>query len=461
MSILSNTYNFHLKSLHRRCVAILIVLGTHTSLMLAGSATSLIKTELPDWTFLVYVQGNNSLGPFAQKNFTDMASIGSTKDLNVLVQWHDPAHNGVWRYKIERGKMHLDMHLPTATDGNSSHDLVDSASWALTKYPAKKFALILWNHGIGVLDPIWGSHSLGLFNQASTIGNARIELEGITKVLPQKKISSKRGAKIEHRGILFNDRTKTYMSNQTLSHALSTIKTNLLKSKKIDLLGMDACFMAMTEVCYQVRNYADYFVGSQDVELAYGWGYAHVLQKFLAKPTPLEAAQGIVNHYERFYRNKIDFYTQSAVDLKLVPEICKSMNLVVQNIKTCYQIDKKSSLNALKQARHRAVEFSTPNYIDLHSFLGELWKSMNTTLTRATKIPATQQTLRDLKDAIDVTQKCIEGAVVSNVVGKDLARARGLSVYYPTSGPLDSSYFLTEFSNDCNWRDLLLMSLGY
>ena len=69
-----------------------------------------------EWTVLVYVQANNNLKNFAQRNFADMASIGSSENLNILMQSYFPQINGTSRYKIEKGKMVLDSHLSANSD---------------------------------------------------------------------------------------------------------------------------------------------------------------------------------------------------------------------------------------------------------------------------------------------------------------------------------------------------------
>src|SRR5438046_360650 len=88
---------------------------------------------LAEWTILIYAQANNTLSKFAHKNFADMASIGSGKTLNMLVQWYQPGKQGTWRYKVEKDQMNLDLHNPASTDGNQREDLVDAMRWAATK----------------------------------------------------------------------------------------------------------------------------------------------------------------------------------------------------------------------------------------------------------------------------------------------------------------------------------------
>ena len=53
---------------------------------------------------------------------------------------------------------------------------------------------------------------------------------------------------------------------------------------------MDACLMAMIEVQYQVRKFADVMVASQEVEPMHGWPYTEILEKLNLRPT-MDAAE--------------------------------------------------------------------------------------------------------------------------------------------------------------------------
>ena len=71
--------------------------------------------------------------------------------------------------------------------------------------------------------------------------------------------------------------------------------------RKIDVVGFDACLMSMAEIMYQVRQCADYSVGSQQTEPGDGWPYDTVLRALAARPTmtPAELAGTIVDKYSR------------------------------------------------------------------------------------------------------------------------------------------------------------------
>lgn len=420
--------------------------------------------HVADWTILIYAQANNSLSKFAHRNFADAAAVGSGKKLNLLVQWFQPGKNGVWRYKIEKGRMNLDVCLPTQTDGNKSEDLVDSVRWAATKYPSKNFSLILWNHGLGIIDPLWGSPIM--FIPPHIIAqNPKIQIAGITTPDLSPDIASADLEKdvdrmIEtylHRGILFNERSRTYMNNQTLSHALSTIKNDVLY-KKIDVLGMDACLMAMIEVGYQIKDFAHYMVASQEVELAYGWDYKSFLSALIhSSTTPLSFAQTIVRSYEKFYQDKVQFYTQSAIDLSQMALLKESITTVADHVRACKILDHKGFTDVIKRARNQSIQFSTSTYIDLYSFLQQLQKQIqffyekNHLAHKGTKL---HDLLNGLKKSLVTSMDLVNKSVIANTAGKYLSQACGLSIYFPQNS-LDRSYEKTDFAKDCSWHSLL------
>lgn len=417
-----------------------------------------------EWTILVYAQAKNNLSNFAYKNFNDMAIVGSGTNLNILVQWYQPDQQGVWRYKVEKGKLILDVCLPINTDGNKANDLVDSMRWAATKFPAEKYFLILWNHGIGIVDPIWGNQKPWSAGSKFTIDpsmlkeNPKICINGITcddpgdAILVDPSDLDESNTGTLHRGILFNEQSKTYMNNQVLTSALSQIKTSVLNNQKINILGMDACLMAMLEVGYQARDYADYMVASQEVELAYGWNYLTFLQSFAGgRISPVQAAQSVVASYQSLYKDKIQFYTQSAIDLSHLDGLKASLDTVVQYLSVCQRIDKDALAEAIKQARRNCLQFSATSYIDLHSFFIELNKSIALLFDKKF---SSNYAVVQLKGAVNKAVNSIEQSVVASASGAYLSRAKGLSIYFPMNH-IDGSYQHTEFAKDSLWFNFL------
>ncbi|KKQ32680.1 MAG: Clostripain family protease [candidate division TM6 bacterium GW2011_GWF2_37_49] len=450
------------------------------SLKISEGSKNLVNSKA-DWTLMVFVQANNSLKNFAQTNFAAMGAIGSSPDLNILVQCYFPQNDGVYRYKVEKNKMVLDSHIQEETDGTTSKDLVESFRWAVTKYPAKKYALILWNHGIGILDPVWGkinhwqSPQKFYIQEEMLAINPRIHINDLTVdsaitntdqmlqigdtafteeeiALLEKAIDSDCGVTEVLRGILFNEQSRTYMTNQAFTEALRQIKKTVLNGKKIDLLGMDACLMAMVEVGYQSREFADYLVASEESELAHGWDYESLCKMLSEKADPKMVACGIVANYELFYKNKINFYTLSAIDLSLMNEVKTCIDGVMRSLQECKNTDKAAIISSIKKARTTCQQFSAANYIDLHSFFVDFLNQINPLIASRTKQDI--KPLTDLKIRLQKSISLLEQTIVANTSGKLLAKARGLSIYFPLHN-IDRSYLQTEFCKNSDWTTMI------
>ena len=68
--------------------------------------------QIKDWNFLVYLTSDNDLYRFAGKNLSQMAQIGSTPYINIIVQWDVYGKKEVTRYFVEQNNLvHLDTQI--------------------------------------------------------------------------------------------------------------------------------------------------------------------------------------------------------------------------------------------------------------------------------------------------------------------------------------------------------------
>lgn len=476
------------------------------SFKIINSAVS--STAQAEWTVLVYMEADNNLSMFAQHNLRDMLSANSSEKSNLLVQCNQYHNQGIWRYRITKNNLEVDSTLPAPEIGKHDcvSELVSSVRWASERYPAKKYALILWDHGVGIIDPLWGAANPWLAKyQEMFAGNPRVNIPGF-------EVDSKDCLENElHRGILFNETARTYMNNQQLSDALGQI--NKILNKKIDLVGMDACLMAMVEVGYQIKNHADILVASQEVELAEGWRYSPFISLLAGGNVgSFDLAQSIVLSYDAYYKNKSAIYTQSAIDLTHMDNLRKSIDGIVSLIIKCHK-----QHNAIKQmiynARNSCLQFNTSSYIDLHSFYAELYNQLkngnlrndlcesaledrksnldlvhtvlpenyyqeNVVRSDAMDLainneseaeqlkhmqpnlilpkPPISREIEDLKNALVFGMKVIETSVISSLSGKNLSKAKGMSIYFPYKpSRIDISYLRTDFAKDSLWIEFL------
>ena len=113
--------------------------------------------QVKEWTVLVYLNADNDLYRFGFLNMQQMESIGSTAGMNVVVQF-DPEPQGqpTTRYFVTKNANPVNGKITSQvvgtlpeTDMGNPKTLSDFLVWGVQNYPAKKYAVIVWNHGNG------------------------------------------------------------------------------------------------------------------------------------------------------------------------------------------------------------------------------------------------------------------------------------------------------------------------
>lgn len=439
------------------------VLCTCSFLLFIQAKETEIKAPNKSWSILTYMQADNDLASFADYNIKAMQTgILDDSAVTMLVQWDQPDNNKTWRYRIVPGGRIEDESVNAEMGYNPAQEIVDSMAWVARKYPADHYGLILWNHGSGVED--YRSLMLKSLNLPRQI-RSWMELPGLKY---QKKSSYTK----DKRGILYDDSQNTCLDNQGLYTAMQAVTKNL--GKKLDIIGMDACLMAMVEIYYQIRQFADVFVGSQQTEPGEGWNYASWLSALTTNPTmsSLSLATSMVQAYKEQYKyqwNAQD-YTLSAIKLDVVDDLKANIDSVALGIKSCMQYDADAMSKMLSKARKASIEMYTPEYIDLYSFYTALLNQLQQTAPKSSKFlqdsnrpfsffkpsnPSFQQAAGKLSQVISDGMKLISKAVVMNVCGPALANVRGVSIYYPSKGKIHASYYNTLFAKESAWMGFL------
>lgn len=245
------------------------------------------------WTFMVYIDSDDSsLEEQAISDFIEMAAAGSNEDVNIVMQFdRSPEYDtsyGDWtdcrRFLITDGLTPADgnelMNLGEANMGDPA-TLVDFAEWAASNYPAEKYALIISSHGKGWEGCCWDESS----------GNDKLDL-------------------------------------RELGNALYDISQ--FTGRPLDIIGFDACLMGMTEVAYEVRDYASIMVASEHAEPSSGWPYDAILSKLVETPDmdAVFLATVIVDNYYSSHAPK--GYTMAAINLNEIDPLVESLNNLAQ-----------------------------------------------------------------------------------------------------------------------------------
>ncbi len=265
-----------------------------------GPAASAQQTV--DWTVMVYLNGDNSPGQTSLEDasiseFNELEQVGSSANLNVVVQW-DRAENTdnldtffagdtqqSWttcrRYLVVRDPAQVGGDPNTIepnpnpgpgysiatpvlldigeADMGQENTLVDFASWTMARFPARNYLLVLSDTGQG-----WQPRSRdgrGVIFDASTTGNAA------------------------------DTNPSVYLTNDELRSAVSRIKA-LNGNANLRALALDAGGMGILEIAYQLRDVVDYVVAPWLQRPTDGFPYNALLTRMATNPldnTTLEA----------------------------------------------------------------------------------------------------------------------------------------------------------------------------
>ncbi|MEM7040428.1 MAG: clostripain-related cysteine peptidase [Bacteroidota bacterium] len=240
------------------------------------------------WTFMVYIVGSDleSQSGAGGSDLMEMMQVGSTPDLNVIVctgganaeGWHS-----VQQQQVLAGDMAL-LEDYGQVDMASQPTLTRFVTSTVQQFPAEKYGLILWNHGMGVNGFGHDENSHNDF----TIPELRATLDGI---------KAETGIKYE-------------------------------------VLGFDACLMATIEVAANFQDHANYMVASEELEPGHGWNYTPILEILRDNPDLGGADLGrVITHefLEHARKNGTDGITLSTVDMSAVGEILAAVNEMVSH----------------------------------------------------------------------------------------------------------------------------------
>ncbi|MFC1845656.1 clostripain-related cysteine peptidase [Candidatus Dependentiae bacterium] len=197
-------------------------------------------------------------------------------------------------------------------------------------------------------------------------------------------------------------------------------------------------------------------IGSQEVELGYGWNYADVLEPFTKGSIgPVDLADHIVASYQKSYERITNDYTLSAINLDAEKYLEENINevakLLIKGLQSQYA---RSVKNAIRASRNGYVctHFDEPSYIDLHHFYTNLLANIDRMRLRNSQQERTWK--NELKETLEAGIRMVGYTVFANTTGESLPKAQGISIYFPEAS-IYPSYKTTPFAQDNNWTVFL------
>jgi len=320
-------------------------------------------------------------------------------------------------------------------DSGAPETLVDFAIWAMTNYPAQKYALILSDHGAG-----W-------------VGG-------------------------------WNDDAPDEGSSLTINEIDQALATILAETgvEQFEFVGFDACLMSQMEALVGVAPYARYAVASQEVEPAIGWAYA----KFLGDLADAPAQNG-----ETLAKNIVASYIDE--DIRIQDDDARS-----EYVAEVYGIEEEVSPEELAEAQGQSVTLTAvdlaklPALVDalnefayaltevdpaavarartyaqsFESVFGEEAPSPFLDLGNFAALAAEFAESRPLNTALRTLNKAYTAAIVAEKHGTGRPGATGFSIFFPTPellvavgtevSELSYTAYASRFAGASLWDDFLV-----
>ena len=277
------------------------------------------------WTVLAYLSGDCNLEEYMVQDLLDMEKIGSSKDMNLLVQLDrgdektattkfSDGVKGASRYYAEEFKM-----KPGELDGYTRYNpatmpvlrerhtkitspelktlgqvnmadpkvLKDFLSWGMKNYPAKNYLIIAFGHGGG---------ASGMITDEGAGPSAVIALPDLKKAV--------KGAE----------------------------KAAGVKKEKV-IIGLKSCQMGQIETAYELKDTAAYLLASQSTIYANAWPMDEIFgEKGVENKDPEAMARHIFKtNTDR--KDEKEISTLSLIDLKKAPQAAKAVSEFAKALK--------------------------------------------------------------------------------------------------------------------------------
>lgn len=411
---------------------------------MSSPATSPLQNRVKEWSLFYYMDGSSNFRNVREaltSNLLDLQQVGSSEEVNAVallsrknlkvvprnlpmllyeglqtllgnrksvlsVPW-----KGVKIFQIKKDqpdKKEITSSLvhgfPQEGKSNprstSPETLAQFLIQSIKKFPAKRYALIMSNHGNGWV-------GIGL------------------------------------------DEWGKQMSMAGLKEALMKVKNET--GVAFDLLGMEACQMGQVEVAYQMKEVAHYFVASPTDLLGKGWPQKKILTALCSRKgamTPEELATTII---EESRRSSEDVPVVTALDLSKMKSFPQVVNSFSQAL-----METTASEGTMERIVYRTRYYDEPErvgarpameYADLYDFASRIVED------RAIHDHRLRESAREVRSALT------DMVVAHQQDGLATKDPCYMAIYLPTGKglfhPFNPAYRKLDFARETLWDEFL------
>ena len=400
----------------------------------AATCTVRIVEQTKDaWTVMMYVCGSNleSDGGAATTDLSEVLKIGNQpSDINIVCEtggstkWYGSNVNADssfqkdknQRWEVRDGKLYLKQTNSKAYMNNSS-TLESFVKWAVGKYPAEKYALILWNHG-GAME----------------------------------------GVCIDDRDPNNSSWPYDYLTNAEVKTAMTNVfnDATLNLTGKMEFIGYDACAMQVQDIAEFNSQFFNYMVASEELENGDGWDYTCWIDDLYNKKSTeailTELCSGFVDQYGTRNNNQ----TLSWLDLSAMPAYKTAWESFAasfkNNVKNYENSGNKFYRYLINNVKHFGDDGGYNGYDELGIF--DVKDFLNKIKSNSTLYSGLSSLVTSLETAFSNLVKCSKK-------GNSAGNANGLMLYFDTGEDCQpSEVYSASQTNFTNWRSIVT-TYGY
>ncbi|WP_084800098.1 clostripain-related cysteine peptidase [Bradyrhizobium sp. Ai1a-2] len=288
--------------------------------------------------------------------------------------------SGTLRFLVKKGQKPVPSaavadlrNAPDVSDLGSLAALNDFLNWSVERYPAKKYMLVVWNHGQG-----WR------FQMAA---DASIRQMATTRRLSRSTLQDSRAASenVPHvggyRAVSFDEETNSLWCMSDVQQSVEAVSRRL--KRKLDVVGFDAGLTSSIETAYALQNFSTLMVGSEEREPAAGWDYASSFKLLTENPamSPLELSNQLLAAYQERYGD-LEMTTLSVVELSRVEAAATAVSAFADALSKVVTSERINIETARSSLVPYGAGIGPLTSIDLPSFLANYIKVTSNPDTR-------------------------------------------------------------------------------
>jgi hypothetical protein len=263
------------------------------------------------WNILLYaIAGDPEEHKYVTDAIADMHGALTTDQCNIAVQLH--TQSKTMRHWISKGHKVKTEVLPLFVDASEPASLTSFLNAANRNFPARSSALVLWAHSSGLdhvhhyrknkalspgPDRVFGSrHQLGLGGGAgletasgSEPANSDLPMFSHGRI-GRGDLGRRSRDRGEHYGGCWGPDPNSHklLTNVGMKKAIAASA-----QRRVEILGLNACWMASLEIVYELRHVSDVQIASQ--VYANPWPYGAIIATLAADPDlPAERLAGAI-----------------------------------------------------------------------------------------------------------------------------------------------------------------------